>query len=99
MCPSQNTAPQIQVVLDREHQIAKSHLAAGDKGRAVIALRRRKYQQSLLLKTDDQLAALEQLVGLAHRFTRLALQLYCTGLYNRVFVGRSFSFTWLETRQ
>lgn len=31
----------------------------------MIALRRRKYQQTLLLKTDDQLAALEQLVGVA----------------------------------
>ncbi|KAN0100523.1 Snf7 family [Tylopilus felleus] len=53
----------IQVVLEREHQIAKSHLIAGDKDRALIALRRRKYQQSLLLRTDDQLAALEQLVS------------------------------------
>ncbi|KAF9229164.1 hypothetical protein BS17DRAFT_771111 [Gyrodon lividus] len=52
----------IQVILDREHQIAKAHLAAGHEDRAVIALRRRKYQQSLLLKTDGQLANLEQLV-------------------------------------
>ncbi|KIJ21856.1 hypothetical protein PAXINDRAFT_105427 [Paxillus involutus ATCC 200175] len=53
----------IQVILDREHQIAKTHLAVGDKDRAIIALRRRKYQQSLLLKTDGQLAKLEQLVS------------------------------------
>ncbi|KAH7928513.1 hypothetical protein BV22DRAFT_1004689 [Leucogyrophana mollusca] len=53
----------IQGVLDREQEIAKSHLAAGRKDRAVIALRRRKYQQSLLLKTDGQLENLEQLVS------------------------------------
>ncbi|KAF7347932.1 Charged multivesicular body protein 6 [Mycena venus] len=54
---------QIQVVLEREHAIAKTHLAAGNKDRAVIALRRRKYQQSLLLKTDGQLETLEELVS------------------------------------
>ncbi|KAG6862413.1 hypothetical protein C0995_011853 [Termitomyces sp. Mi166 len=53
----------IQVILDKEHTIAKAHLAAGQKDRAVIALRRRKYQQSLLLKTDSQLENLEQLVS------------------------------------
>ncbi|KNZ78500.1 Charged multivesicular body protein 6 [Termitomyces sp. J132] len=53
----------IQVILDKEHTIAKAHLSAGQKDRAVIALRRRKYQQSLLLKTDNQLENLEQLVS------------------------------------
>lgn len=53
----------IQVILDREHEIAKAHLATGQKDRAAIALRRRKYQQSLLLKTDSQLENLEQLVS------------------------------------
>ncbi|KAK0478270.1 Snf7 family [Armillaria novae-zelandiae] len=53
----------IQVILDREHAIAKEHLVSGRKDRAVVALRRRKYQQSLLLKTDGQLENLEQLVA------------------------------------
>lgn len=53
----------IQGVLDREHAIAKAHLVAGEKERAMTALRRRKYQQSLLLKTDGQLENLEQLVS------------------------------------
>ncbi|TFK77209.1 hypothetical protein BDN72DRAFT_736933, partial [Pluteus cervinus] len=53
----------IQGVLDREHAIAKLHLAAGQKDRAMIALRRRKYQQGLLEKTDGQLDNLEQLVS------------------------------------
>ncbi|KAK7059067.1 Vacuolar protein sorting-associated protein 20 [Paramarasmius palmivorus] len=53
----------IQVILDREQAIAKEHLANGQKDRALTALRRRKYQQSLLLKTDGQLENLEQLVS------------------------------------
>jgi len=53
---------QIQGVLDREQAIAKAHLEAGKKDRALIALRQRKYQQSLLTKTDQQLENLEQMV-------------------------------------
>lgn len=53
---------QIQGVLDREHAIAKAQLAAGQKDRALIALRRRKYQLSLLTKTEKQLETLDQLV-------------------------------------
>ncbi|KAJ2919245.1 hypothetical protein MD484_g1126, partial [Candolleomyces efflorescens] len=54
---------QIQGVLDREEAIARAHLEAGRKDRALIALRQRKYQQSLLQKTDGQLVNLEQLVS------------------------------------
>jgi hypothetical protein len=54
--------PQIQVVLDREYEVARQQLAAGHKDRAVVALRRRKYQEVLLAKTDGQLENLEQLV-------------------------------------
>ncbi|KAI0715302.1 Snf7 family [Earliella scabrosa] len=53
----------IQVVLDREHEIAKQQLAAGNKDRALIALRKRKYQEGLLVKTDAQLENLEKLVS------------------------------------
>ena|ERR1700753_864276 len=53
---------QIQRVLIREHEIAKQHLANGHKDRALIALRQRKYQETLLAKTDAQLEQLEQLV-------------------------------------
>jgi charged multivesicular body protein 6 len=37
-------------------------LAAGDKKRALLALRRKKYQESLLQQTDAQLEQLEQLM-------------------------------------
>lgn len=66
----------IQVVLDREHAIAKAHLAAGHKDRAVVALRQRKYQQGLLLRTDSQLETLEQLACLvapSSRFEHLLI--------------------------
>ena len=50
-------------MLDREHEIAKQQLAAGNKDRALSALRRRKYQEGLLVKTDAQLENLEKLVS------------------------------------
>ena len=53
---------QIQSILNLEHEIAKQQLAAGHKDRALIALRRRQYQEGLLTKTDGQLENLEQLV-------------------------------------
>ncbi|KDQ16759.1 hypothetical protein BOTBODRAFT_53844 [Botryobasidium botryosum FD-172 SS1] len=53
----------ITIVLDREHAIAKESLASGNKARALTALRRRKYQEGLLSKTDGQLEALENLVS------------------------------------
>ncbi|KAK9469079.1 Snf7-domain-containing protein [Lipomyces arxii] len=51
----------IQVVLDREKEIARAHLENGDKERALLALRKRKYQAQLLAKTDSQLETLEKL--------------------------------------
>jgi len=53
----------ISIVFDREHAIAKESLASGNKDRALTALRRRKYQEGLLSKTDSQLEALENLVS------------------------------------
>lgn len=38
-------------------------LAQGDKKKALLALRRKKYQQSLLAKTDSQLEQLESLTS------------------------------------
>ncbi|OCH94791.1 Snf7-domain-containing protein [Obba rivulosa] len=53
----------IQAVLDREYEIAKRQLAEGHKDRAVSTLRKRKYQESILHKTDAQLENLETLVS------------------------------------
>ncbi|OQE14290.1 hypothetical protein PENFLA_c039G03228 [Penicillium flavigenum] len=53
----------ITVLTDRETEIAKECLARNDRRRALLALRRKKYQESLLAKTDGQLAQLEQLTG------------------------------------
>ncbi|KAK4130857.1 hypothetical protein BT67DRAFT_445178 [Trichocladium antarcticum] len=46
-----------------ETAAARALLAKGDKARALLALRRKKYQESLLSKTDAQLAQLEQLTS------------------------------------
>ncbi|EPS31822.1 hypothetical protein PDE_06780 [Penicillium oxalicum 114-2] len=53
----------ITALTDRETEIAKECLARNDKRRALLALRRKKYQETLLSKTDSQLAQLEQLTG------------------------------------
>ncbi|POS72051.1 charged multivesicular body protein 6 [Diaporthe helianthi] len=53
----------ITVLTDRETEIAKQMLAKGDKKRALLALRRKKYQQSLLAQTDGQLEQLEKLTA------------------------------------
>ena len=53
----------ITVITDRETQVAKECLRKGDKKRALLALRRKKYQESLLAKTDAQLAQLEILTS------------------------------------
>ncbi|KAK6510011.1 Vacuolar protein sorting-associated protein 20 [Arthrobotrys musiformis] len=53
----------IQVVLDREHEIARECLRNGQKDKALLALRKRKFQEQLLSKTDKQLEALEQLTS------------------------------------
>ncbi|KAJ5549805.1 Snf7 [Penicillium sp. DV-2018c] len=53
----------ITVLTDRETEIARECLARNDRRRALLALRRKKYQESLLAKTDAQLAQLEQLTG------------------------------------
>lgn len=53
----------ITVLTDRETAIARQMLAKGDKQRALLALRRKKYQESLLQKTDAQLEQLEKLTS------------------------------------
>ena len=53
----------ITVLTDRETTIAKKLLATGDRPRALLALRRKKYQESLLAKTDAQLEQLEKLTA------------------------------------
>lgn len=53
----------ITTLTDKETEIAKQMLAKGDRKRALLALRRKKYQQSLLAKTDAQLDQLEQLTS------------------------------------
>ena len=53
----------ITVITDRETAIAKECLARGDKSKALLALRRKKFQVSLLAKTDSQLETLEQLTS------------------------------------
>ncbi|RMZ77326.1 hypothetical protein DV737_g4403, partial [Chaetothyriales sp. CBS 132003] len=53
----------ITVLTTRETEIAKACLVRGDKAKALLALRRKKYQESLISKTDAQLEQLEKLTS------------------------------------
>ncbi|KAE8255723.1 hypothetical protein A4X13_0g2937 [Tilletia indica] len=53
----------LQTVADRDHVLARDALARGERQKALNALRRRKYQESLLAKTETQLSTLEELVS------------------------------------
>ncbi|PPJ56062.1 hypothetical protein CBER1_02127 [Cercospora berteroae] len=53
----------ITTVTNRETEIAKECLRNGNKQKALLALRRKKYQESLLSKTDQQLAQLQALTS------------------------------------
>ncbi|KAL8827221.1 MAG: hypothetical protein Q9191_003323 [Dirinaria sp. TL-2023a] len=53
----------ITAITDRETAVAKACLVRGDKSKALLALRRKKFQESLLAKTDAQLETLEQLTS------------------------------------
>ena len=53
----------ITKLTDRETEIAKECLARGQKNKALLALRRKKYQESLLAKTDLQLEQLQKLTS------------------------------------
>jgi 2-oxoglutarate dehydrogenase complex dehydrogenase (E1) component-like enzyme len=64
----------IQTVLNREKQVAKEALAQGNKSKALLILRRRKYQEQVLVKADQQLETLEQLVHAPHVLTFLTFR-------------------------
>lgn len=51
------------MLTDRETAIARQMLQAGDKKRALTALRKKKYQETLLAQTDAQLEQLEKLTA------------------------------------
>lgn len=53
----------ITIITDRETEIAKECLRNGQKPKALLALRRKKFQESLLAKTDQQLEQLQRLMS------------------------------------
>lgn len=53
----------ITTITTRETEIARECIRQGNKSKALLALRRKKYQESLLTKTDQQLAQLEILTS------------------------------------
>jgi len=54
---------QMQSVIDRETEAARTLLKKGLKQRAVLALKKKKFQQSLYTKADAQLFNIEEMVN------------------------------------
>lgn len=52
----------INIVINKEVEAAKLALSQGNKKKALLALKKKKYQEQLLEKTDQQLVNLEELV-------------------------------------
>lgn len=48
-------------MVEKEVDVARKQLQAGNKRGALIALKKKRYQEQLLAKTDEQLLNLEQL--------------------------------------
>lgn len=53
----------ITTVLNRETEIAKEQLKAGNRDMALLALKKKKYQEQLMEKTSGQLFNIEQLTS------------------------------------
>jgi len=53
----------IQLNMDKERETAKKLIKNGMKDRALLLLKKKRYQESLLAKTDGQIDNIEQLVG------------------------------------
>ncbi|KAI7824623.1 Snf7-domain-containing protein [Gamsiella multidivaricata] len=51
----------LDLVIAKEQEMAKTYLAKGDKKRALLALRRKKFQEGLLEKTQLQMTNLDEL--------------------------------------
>ncbi|KXS16958.1 hypothetical protein M427DRAFT_89674, partial [Gonapodya prolifera JEL478] len=54
---------QLENVFEKETQVAKTCLAKGDRRRAMLALRKKKYQETLIQRTDEQLFMLEKMAS------------------------------------
>jgi len=52
----------IQLVIQREIEVAKELLAKGKKQNAILALKRKRYQEQLLTRTEGEMLNLESLV-------------------------------------
>eukprot|EP01135_Chromosphaera_perkinsii_P000496 Nk52_evm50s96 gene=Nk52_evmTU50s96 len=53
----------IETVLEKEKEMAKKFLGEGRRDKAMFLLRKKKYQENLLAKTDAQMMNLEEMVN------------------------------------
>ena len=58
----------MEAVLAAEYEMAKTYAAKNDKKRALLALKKRKFQEGLIAKVDLQLVTLEEMVPIRSLF-------------------------------
>ncbi|RKP15355.1 Snf7 family, partial [Piptocephalis cylindrospora] len=61
----------LQLVMDKETQVARQCLAKGDEARARLALRKKRFQAGLLTKTEGQM---EQVYQMIHSVEFMSMQ-------------------------
>lgn len=59
----QKTSKKIEVVIKRERQIAMESVKSGNKRRALLALKKKKYQENLMDTVERQTESLESLIS------------------------------------
>lgn len=64
----------IELILIKETDIARTFLANNQKNKALLALKKKRYQQQLLDKTDAQLITVEQMVSQMRHLTWIHFQ-------------------------
>ena len=71
-------------VLAAEYTMAKEYAAKNDKRRALLALRKKKFQEGLIAKVDLQLVTLEEMVCFDSSHVERETIDHCLGQYARV---------------
>jgi charged multivesicular body protein 6 len=64
---------QTEIVINKENEAARQLLKEGKKKQALIALKKKKYQEQLLDKAEKQLSNIQEMVHVSIWFTLLIL--------------------------
>lgn len=84
-CRNQNDA-----LMSREYEMARELLKKGQKDKAMLLLRKKKYHQSLIEKTYAKLENIDEMVILFHRTTRFREFFIC--YVHQIYIQKLLTF-------